>query len=404
MALIPQLSDRLDALNCKALVVLARASHDPYLAPLIGAVRLHTCFLVAPRTAPPRLGYFSPMERAEAAASGVSLLTPEDLDVVRWSRDGATPSEVLGHVLSRAFQLMEMSPGRVALAGCVSAGEMFGACELLAREGWSFVPGEDVVSHVRRAKNTDQLEDLRRSAAGTCKAFRRVAALLASAADRGGELFTEEHPLTVGTLRREVARVFMEDGLTQPEGNILAPAEEGTVPHSPGSDTRVLRSGESLVVDLFPKGRLFADCTRTFCVGTPPEALCRGHRLVHEALAMAYRGTRSGVRGFDLQKVVAEHFEAAGFPTVLTDRTITRGYVHGLGHGVGFEVHEPPSFREEAGEEEGRLVEGDVVTLEPGLYEPDEGWAVRLEDMVLVTRDGVENLTPLPYEMDPRLW
>jgi len=399
-----RLDERLDSLGCRALVVLARASHDPFLAPFVGAVRLNTCFVVASRAAPPRLGYFSPMERGEAAASGLHLLTPEDLDVVRWSRDGATPAEVLGHVLSRALHLSELSPGCLALAGSVSAGELIGACALLAREGWSFVPGEEVIAHLRRSKNREQMEAVRRSAAGVCRAFRSIASMLSSAVDQDGGLRLSAEPLTVGRLRQEVARVFAEDGRTQPGGSILAAAEEGAVPHSPGSDERVLRSGESLIVDLFPKNHLFADCTRTFCVGPPPEALLRAHDLVHDALVMAREGTRPGVRGFDLQRRVAQHFEAAGFPTQVTDHTTTRGYVHGLGHGVGFELHEPPSFREEASEEEGRLEAGDVITLEPGLYEPEEGWAVRLEDMLLVGVDGVENLTPLPYELDPRRW
>jgi Xaa-Pro aminopeptidase len=344
------------------------------------------------------------MERGEAAASGLDLLTPLDLDIVRWNRDGATPAEVLGHVLSRAFQLSGLSPGRLALAGSISAGELVGACELLTRKGWSFVPGEQMASQLRRSKNTEQLKAIRRSAEGVCRAFRHIASLLSSAEKQEGQLLLAKHPLTVGRLRQEVARVFAEEGLTQPEGSILAPAEEGAMPHSPGNNERILRTGESLIVDLFPKNRLFADCTRTFCVGTPPAALRQAHSLVRHGLKLAHEGARPGVRGFDLQLQVAKHFEAAGFPTQITDRTTTRGYVHGLGHGVGFEVHEPPSFREEASEEEGRLQDGDVITLEPGLYEPEEGWAVRLEDMLLVTAEGVENLTPLPYELDPQLW
>ena len=73
------------------------------------------------------------------------------------------------------------------------------------------------------------------------------------------------------------------------------------------------------------------------------------------------------------------------------------------GHGVGLEVHEPPHFRDEPGEE-GVLQVGDLVTLEPGLYDPDEGWAVRLEDLVHLTKEGARNLTPLPYDLDPRAW
>jgi len=83
---------------------------------------------------------------------------------------------------------------------------------------------------------------------------------------------------------------------------------------------------------------------------------------------------------------------------------VTRGYVHGLGHGVGFELHEAPSFRASAGPKEGVLELGDVFTLEPGLYDPEEGFGVRLEDLVTLGEGGLENLTPLPYALDPRDW
>ncbi len=94
---------------------------------------------------------------------------------------------------------------------------------------------------------------------------------------------------------------------------------------------------------------------------------------------------------------------AAGYATPLTRPDATTGYVHGLGHGVGFELHEYPSFRETSGPE-GVLESGDLFTLEPGLYDPEAGWGVRLEDLCCLTDGGLVNLTPLPYELDPRAW
>jgi Xaa-Pro aminopeptidase len=80
------------------------------------------------------------------------------------------------------------------------------------------------------------------------------------------------------------------------------------------------------------------------------------------------------------------------------------GYVHNLGHGVGLDLHETPIFKKVSGAE-GVLREGDVFTLEPGLYHPEQGYGVRLEDLVRLDEDGrLENLTPLPYELDPRAY
>ena len=112
---------------------------------------------------------------------------------------------------------------------------------------------------------------------------------------------------------------------------------------------------------------------------------------------------RPGMRGWEIQELVCARLGEAGYPTPISDHGTTRGYVHGLGHGIGFELHEYPSFKEEAGEE-GLLESGDVVTLEPGLYDPEAGWGVRIEDVFAVGDDGLERLTPLPDALDPRAW
>ncbi|MCP3958039.1 MAG: aminopeptidase P family protein [bacterium] len=343
------------------------------------------------------------MERDEAARGGLDLFTPEELDVERWARGGADPPTLLGNVLSRALHLMELAPAQLALAGQESAGVVRGVCALLEGEGWSFQPGEQIVYRLRKCKTPEQLEGIRLAANGAGAALRLVGELLAAASERDGELWLGAERLRVARLRREIASVMPEHGLEQPDGNIVAPGADGAVPHSIGDDQRVLVPRESLVVDLYPRGELFADCTRTFCVGEPPEPLAAAHAAVVEALALARERTRPGIRGWDLQRNVCRHFEAAGYPTPISHRGTTRGYVHGLGHGVGYEVHEEPSFKEEAGDD-GLLEAGDVVTLEPGLYEPEAGWAVRLEDLYALGEDGVENLTPLPTELDPRAW
>jgi len=158
------------------------------------------------------------------------------------------------------------------------------------------------------------------------------------------------------------------------------------------------------VVDLFPKGRLFSDCTRTFCVGAAPEALAAAHAAVHAALAAAHAGAVPGARGWSLQEETCRILAERGYPTPITHPGTLAGYVHGLGHGVGYELHEYPSFKQPAAGE-GELAVGDVLTLEPGLYDASPGgYGVRLEDLVHLAESGPENLTPLPYDLDPRAW
>ncbi|MES1243792.1 MAG: Xaa-Pro peptidase family protein [Acidobacteriota bacterium] len=408
------MEDRLAALwagleerGCEALLVLARSSQDPDLAPFVGEVHLGDCQLVVPRGGAPRLAYVTSMERDEAAATGLPLITPEQLDMLRWQNEAAEPGDVTAWVAEKALELSGIAPGRVALAGHGQAGVIQAAFSSLARKGWTWVAGNPVVLAVRKCKSEAELAGIRAAAEGTAAAMGRVASRLADALVRDGELWLDGERLTVARLRSEAGRVLAAFGLEQPKGNILAPGEEGGVPHSTGTPDRVLRAGESLIVDLFPRSNqrgLFADCTRTFCVGEPPEELRRAHALVLAALERAHLRARPGVRGWELQEEVCGLFDAEGFPTPISTPGTDRGYVHNLGHGVGFDLHEQPIFRKAAGAE-GVLRQGDVFTLEPGLYEPATGgYGVRLEDLVYLGPEGLENLTPWPYDLDPRAW
>lgn len=404
--LLPALVRGLDDLGCGALVVFADSGRDPDLAPFSGPVHLGRTVLVAPRGGDLRLAFLSPMEREEAAAAGLVLLAPETLEIERLTRetDGRWGA-LLAAVTLRALALSGVAPGPVAVAGHGAAGNLYTACTALGSAGWPVRSGAELILTLRKHKPAWQLADVRRSAAGAAAALRRVAGLLAAAtAVDDGELWLGGERLRTVRLRREIAGVLAAHALDQPAGNIVAAGGDGAVPHTAGGDDRVLRAGEPVVVDLYPRGALlFADCTRTFCAGRAPEAVVAAHREVAAALARARAAARPGVRAFELQEMVCGLFAAAGRPTSLSHPGTADGYVHNLGHGVGFALHEYPSFRKETGAE-GLLAAGDVFTLEPGLYDPVAGWGVRLEDLLVLGVDGAETLTPLPLELDPKAW
>jgi Xaa-Pro aminopeptidase len=139
--------------------------------------------------------------------------------------------------------------------------------------------------------------------------------------------------------------------------------------------------------------------TRTFVAGggEPPAELAEYWRLTRASLDGVYREVRAGASGRALYERSCEPFEAAGKPTQLTKQpgtVLEDGYFHGLGHGVGLELHERP-YLSRVGDE---LVAGDVITLEPGCYRRGFG-GCRLEDLVVVTEDGCEVLTDFPYDL-----
>ena len=140
--------------------------------------------------------------------------------------------------------------------------------------------------------------------------------------------------------------------------------------------------------------------TRTFVVGEPSAATVAMHALSTDALRRVTAAARPGVAGRALIDIACDVFEAAGHPTQRTKpsgETLDHGFSFSLGHGVGLEVHEEPSLGRTGTEP---LVAGDVVAVEPGTSTP-EGESARVEDLLLVTDDGVEVLTDYPYDLAP---
>src|SRR5262249_47748656 len=145
---------------------------------------------------------------------------------------------------------------------------------------------------------------------------------------------------------------------------------------------------------------IYTDMTRTFVVGDVPDEVREWHRLCKEALDQAIAEIRAGVEAPAVFDGTCDLFEAAGDPTHPTKQpgaTLADAFFRGLGHGVVLEVHEEPSMGRLASK---KLVAGDVVTVEPGLYRAGYG-GVRLEDIVLVTGDGAEVITDYPYDLEP---
>ena len=196
-----------------------------------------------------------------------------------------------------------------------------------------------------------------------------------------------------------IEAVFSDFGV---EGGdmIVSHGPQTAVGHDGGSGQ--IGPNELVVFDLFPKDKetaCYADMTRTYFLGDPPPEVQEWHRLVKEALDRSTAEVRAGANGRKLYELVCDIFQDAGYKTQLNKEpgeVLEDGFFHGLGHGVGLEVHELPSMSRTGHD----LVPGDVVTIEPGLYRAGFG-GLRLEDLVLVTDDGHEVITDYPYDLEP---
>jgi Xaa-Pro aminopeptidase len=151
-----------------------------------------------------------------------------------------------------------------------------------------------------------------------------------------------------------------------------------------------LRLGQSIVFDLFPReigGGYHHDVTRTWCIGFAPPEVQATYDTVMRAFEIAVAAyEESGQPAYILQEAVLDFYESQGHPTQRSQPNTMQGYVHGLGHGVGLQIHERPSMSHLLRNDV--LQAGNVLTIEPGLYYPDAGYGVRVEDMVYIDKQG----------------
>lgn len=251
----------------------------------------------------------------------------------------------------------------------------------------------------RRAKTDHELAALREAQSDTETAMEMACRLVAGAtADSQGVLHHDGGVLTSERVRNAIDVFLLSLNYSNPS-SIVACGPQCADCHEKG--TGPLRTGESVIIDIFPRNRstLYnGDCTRTVVHGDIPDALMRIHKVVAEAKASAISVVRAGATGEQVHQATIEAITAHGYPVgppadAPADDFV--GMVHGTGHGVGLDVHEPPLLDLKGPE----LVVGDVLTVEPGLYGRCVG-GVRIEDMVAVTVDGCENFNSLHEGLD----
>lgn len=268
----------------------------------------------------------------------------------------------------------------------------------LRKRGITVSPDGKLFTNLRRQKTPEevaQIEEAQRATEEACA--HAVGILRESGVADDGALTWRGETLTSEVLRSEIDIELLRRGFIA-VGTIVAGGPQAADPHERGSGP--LRAGETIIMDVFPSGarsHYFADMTRTFIKGEPTPEVQRMYDAVMEAQEVALGMIRAGVNGKDVHEKVSDVLHAAGYKTLLHDqeegKPLTEGFFHGTGHGVGLDLHEGPSM----GTSDMELMVGDVVTVEPGVYDPSLG-GVRIEDLVVVAEDGCRNLTRFPKE------
>jgi Xaa-Pro aminopeptidase len=337
-----------------------------------------------------------PMERDEAAATGLDVRLASELDHERIFKTATNASTAYAEFFDIALRALGASES-VAFFGNVPVQLYIGLVEQMESRGWSVhrSNGEDLIQLARKRKEPWEIDAIRSVGARTQQVVDGVRAMLREC-ERG-------KAMTIGDLKAFVSSEIARLGMIEDHETILSQGRDAGIPHSRGNASEEVRKSVPIVLDIFPVDKTtgyFFDMTRTFCLGPIPPDLARMHADVFEAFTLARDAMRPGTLAKSYQNLVCEYFESKGYATLRSDPKTLTGYVHGLGHGVGLDIHEKPGFHLLDSNRD--LVEvNDILTIEPGLYFPDREIGIRIEDTFVVREGGVESLCEGDYGLTP---
>lgn len=332
-------------------------------------------------------------DRIAAVDPSLEIIPVETFPTDELIRSGVDLYDVAPTITVRIVKSLEIRAVRVPAAFPLRH------ADALRDAGIELVPDQRFFDDRRRHKTERELDGIRRATRAAEAGMAAIADLLARSEPSVGGRVVEGEPLTCELLRATAIGVFAEHGC-RGDDLIVAHGPQAADGHHTGSGR--VANDDHLVCDLYPydiESACFSDMTRTFAVGALDPEIATWHQQTRDALELSRGLVRPGADGAEIFRRVCRFYEDLGYPTSLSkpEGTVLReGFNHGLGHGVGLDVHEAP-YLGRIGHE---LIPGDVITLEPGLYRHGFG-GVRLEDIVLVTEDGCETLSIYPYELDP---
>ncbi|HSF60348.1 MAG TPA: M24 family metallopeptidase [Gaiellaceae bacterium] len=330
--------------------------------------------------------------RVDALGVGLEVRPTEEFGADEIRRSGLSRRAAANELAIRVVRGLGIDQARVPQTFPL------GLADRLRSSGIALEVVQELFDDRRRRKSSQELSGIRRAQRAAEAGMATARDLLARAEPSNGGLSVDGEPLTCELVKSRIQETFLAYGAVADE-MVVSHGPQTAVAHDMGSGP--ISAHDVVLLDLFPvdvESACFADLSRTFIVGRAQSEFREWHALCCEALALASAEVRPGADGREIYELVSAFFAGRGFPTLLTKpagEVLLDGFYHGLGHGVGLEVHEAPGLGM-LGE---KLVAGDVITIEPGLYRQGFG-GVRVEDLLHVTDDGYELLTDCPYELE----
>ncbi len=345
------------------------------------------------------------MELEEAAKSGLDVMTDVELgyyDRLKEAESDGLQATVLHW--ADVFKRLGLEAGRVGLYGTWQVNRTIALYQLLCAElkSYEFVTEAkaNLIEAAMLTKDAEEIRRLKSVARRTNEVMEIAWNFIAELCAEGEFLLDEdERRVTIGAVKDLVRRELMARGL-EDTNMIFAQGRDAGFPHSRGEAEMPLQIGQAIVFDLFPRelgGGYHHDMTRTWCIGYAPPEVQKAYDTVMEAFDISVEAFGINKPTHLAQEAAQDHFEAAGHRTTRSDPRAMDGYIHTLGHGVGIDIHEAPSISHLNQDDVFQI--GNVLTIEPGLYYPERGYGVRIEDLFVV-EEGGELVSLTPFRKD----
>ena len=347
--------------------------------------------------------FFAPDPFLFLEKDGRTCVMLSDLEIDRGRRDAAVDEVVAYSEISKlckkgksatlAEHTLAFLDSRKVKRAAVPGSFPLGLAKAIEKGGITLVPEPGLFWKEREFKTAEELRQMLRSLVITEMGMARaVEVLKASEIGARNALRWAGRPLTAEILRAEIDSAILRAG-GLPANTIVAGGEQACDPHERGSGP--LRAHELIILDIFPRDArtgYFGDMTRTVVRGRANEARRRLWETCLAGQKQALKAIKPGVEGKLVQEGVKAFFTKQGYPTEQREGRWT-GFFHGLGHGLGLEIHETPRIAATT------FRPGQVVTVEPGIYVPGIGGA-RHEDVITITATGHRLLSRFPKELE----
>ena len=283
---------------------------------------------------------------------------------------------------------------------CVPPNFPVAIADVLREEGLTIKPMFGVVEKARETKDINEVEEIKAVQAVIEEVTSEAIELIANSdVGSNGTLHFNGETLTVGKIKSFFGRKLLENGCLPEEDIIVACGTKSSDPHYAGEPEDKLKADQPIILDVYPRSiqkRYWSDMTRTVVKGRASPKLKQMFETVFEAKNASLDAIQAGALGSHVYDVCCDVLEKAGYETTREGKKVTKGMPHPLGHGVGLQIHESPRINELS---TSPLREHNVVTVEPGLYDPHVG-GVRLEDIIEVTKSGYSNLTRMETRLE----